>query len=131
MARATLLQSWESYRPTKTQAFWVAAGAVVLTLIIGFGPAGWTTPGAASRLADDAATQARQDLAVAVCVEHFMKAGDARKRLSALRNESIYRRGELVAASGWATMPDRKEPNSAVAHICADRLGELKPPPPV
>jgi hypothetical protein len=33
-----------------------------------------------------------------------------------------------VAKGGWATMPDRKEPNSIVATMCAAQLAERKPP---
>ena len=121
----TLMQRWEDYRPTKTQAFFVAAGAVVLALLIGFGPADWKTAKASDEMVADAAMQARQELAAAVCVDHFMKAAEPDKRLVALRNEDVYRRGEFIAAKGWATMPDRKEPNAAVADLCAERLAAL------
>jgi hypothetical protein len=129
MPNETLSQRWEDYRPTKTQTFWIAAGAVALTLIAGFGFGDWKTGTRADQMVADAATQARQQLAAAVCVDHFMKAADAGKRLDALRNETVYRRGDFIAEKGWATMPDRKEPNGAVAYMCAERLGSLKPPP--
>jgi hypothetical protein len=32
----------------------------------------------------------------------------------------------MVAKGGWATMPDRKEPNSVVATLCAGKLAELE-----
>jgi hypothetical protein len=125
MPQESLSQKWEDYRPTKTQTFWIAVGAVVLTLIAGFGFGDWKTGNLANQMVADAATQARQELAAAVCVDHFMKAAEASKRLEALRNETVYRRGDFIAEKGWATMPDRKEPNSAVANICADRLTQL------
>ena len=125
MRQETLIQRWEDYRPTKTHAFWVAAGAVVLTWAAGFGFAGWTTGKAADLRVKDAATEARQELAAAVCVDHFVNAAEPDKRLVALRNQDVYRRGEFIAAKGWATMPDRKAPNAAVADLCAERLGKL------
>ena len=42
-----IVQRWNEYRPTKEHAFWLAAGSVVATLVIGFGFAGWVTGGSA------------------------------------------------------------------------------------
>jgi len=121
-----LRQSWDDYRLTKTQAFWLAAGSVVATLIVGFGIAGWVTGGTAEQRVTEAATNARQELATAVCVEEFMAAENAKPRLAKLSDASWYDRSELVAKGGWATMPDRKEPNSTVAALCAGKLAELE-----
>lgn len=121
-------QRWEDYRPTKTHTFWIAAGCVVATLILGFGPGGWVSGGTAQKRIDEAATEARQKLATAVCVEEFMRAKDANARLARLMQAGWYERSEFVAKGGWATMPDRKEPNSAVATMCAAELAERKPP---
>jgi hypothetical protein len=121
-------QGWEDYRPTKTHAFWIAAASVAATLVLGFGPGGWVTGGSAQKSIADAETSARHELATAVCVEEFMRAGDAPARLAKIVEATWYERGDLVAKGGWATMPDRKEPNSAVARMCAARLAETKPP---
>jgi len=121
-------QGWEDYRPTKTHTFWIAAGCVAATLVLGFGPGGWVTGATAQKRIDEAATNARQELATAVCVEEFMRAKDATARLAKLVDTGWYERGELVAKGGWATMPDRKEPNSVVATMCAAQLAETKPP---
>lgn len=119
-----LIQRWEDFRPTKVQAFWTAVICVVATLIIGFGPAGWVTGGTAQALADETAATKYQGLAAAVCAEEFMRAADARKRLTKLKELQWYERDDLVAAGGWATMPGENEANTVVAEICANSLAE-------
>lgn len=123
----TLRQRWQDYQPTKTQAFWFAAACVAAALVLGFGPGGWVSAGTAQKRVDEAATSSRQQLAAAVCAEEFMSAKNAAAQLAKLVKAGWYQRGELVAQGGWATMPDRKEPNSDVATMCADRLAEKAP----
>jgi hypothetical protein len=127
----TLRQRWDDYRLTKTQAFWLAAGAVVATLIVGFAGAGWVTAGSAQKMVSEAATNSRHELATAICVEEFMAAADAKARLAKLSDASWYNRSEIVAMGGFATMPDRKEPNSVVATLCAGKLSELETKPKI
>jgi hypothetical protein len=121
-----LRQRWDELRLTKAQAFWLAAASVVATLIIGFGAAGWVTGGSAEKRVSEAAANARQELATAICVQEFMAAADAKGRLAKLGEATWYDRGEMIAKGGWATMPDRKEPNSVVATLCAEKLAEKK-----
>src|SRR5688500_16736454 len=104
MSTPTMVQGWREFRPTKGQAFALAAGAAFLLLVIGFGPAGWVTGARAQEMVREAATQARIDLAVAICVDEFMHAADAKKQLSGLKSASWYDRAGLLANSGWATM---------------------------
>lgn len=120
----TLRRRWNEYRPSKTEAFWTAVGAVAATLVIGFGFAGWVTGGSAETMASTAAMEARQKLATAICVAQFMEAKDAKARLAQLKKAEWYQRDEIVAGNGWATMPDRKEPNNVVAEMCATQLLE-------
>ncbi|HYD57435.1 MAG TPA: hypothetical protein VEB41_11055 [Burkholderiales bacterium] len=124
MANA-LLARWEEFRPTKTQAFWLAAGCVAATLALGFGPGGWVTGATAQKQVAKAAEDARHELAAAICVDEFMAAAGARDRLASLQKLTWYARSEKIAQAGWATMPDRKEPNTTVAIACASRLSEL------
>jgi hypothetical protein len=119
-------QRWEVYQPSKTQAFWFAVAAVVGMLIAGFGFAGWVTAGTAQQRVDDAALAARHELAAAVCVEEFMGLKEAQARLVTLKDSGYWDRSEFVAKGGWATMPDRKEPNRVVASMCAARLSEVQ-----
>jgi hypothetical protein len=119
-----LSQRWVEYRPSKTEAFWTAFGCVVATLVIGFGFAGWVTAGTAEEMAQAAADNARHNLAAAICVDEFMQAKDAKTRLANLKKADWFQRDEIVAGNGWATMPDRKEPNTLVAEMCATKLLE-------
>jgi hypothetical protein len=121
-----LRQRWDEYQLSKVQAFWLAIGSVVATLIVGFGMAGWVTGGTAEQRVSEAATTSRQELATAICVDEFMAAANPGPRLAKLNEASWYDRGELIAKGGWATMPDRREPNSVVATLCASKLAELK-----
>jgi hypothetical protein len=113
------------YRPTKTEAAWFGAGCVAAMLIVGFGFGGWVTGAKAEQRVAEAAANARHELAAAVCVEEFMAAKNAGATLAKLKQAGWYDRGELVAKGGWATMPDRKEPNSTVASLCAAKLAEM------
>ncbi len=120
-----LSAKWEKFQPSKTQAFWFAVGCVVATLIAGFGYAGWVTGGTAKKQLEAASASSRHQLATAICVEKFMRTADASKRLQKLKDATWYDRDDVVAAGGWATMPDRKEPNTTVAELCAGKLAEI------
>jgi hypothetical protein len=122
----TLNERWRAFRPSKTQALWFGAACIAATLALGFGAAGWVTGGTAEELRAKAADDARAELAAAVCVDEFMQADGSKARLAALGQLSWYERSERVASDGWATMPDRKEPNTVVAIMCATRLTEPK-----
>jgi hypothetical protein len=119
-----LLIRWNEYRPTKEQTLWITLAAVVATLVIGFGMAGWVTGGTAQERADEAAAAAHHQLAAAVCAEHFLRAADAQARLAKLQALQWWERDDHVAQAGWATMPGEKEPNGAVAEMCAQRLSD-------
>ena len=119
-----IVQRWNEYRPTKEHAFWLAAGSVVATLVIGFGFAGWVTGGSAQKAADEAAAASHDKLAAAVCAAQFMRAADARARLAKLTALEWWERDDLVAAGGWATMPGEKEASGSVAEMCATRLAD-------
>ena len=121
----SLQNRWNDFRPSKAQTFWFAAGCVAATLALGFGPGGWVTASHAGAQAAKAAEQARYELAAAVCVEEFMAAADAKARLASLHELSWYARSEKISESGWATMPDRKAPNTQVAIMCATQLSEM------
>jgi hypothetical protein len=118
-------RKWDEFRPTKTQAFWFGAGCVAATLALGFGWAGWVTGGTAEKARIEAAETARHELATAICVDEFLATKDAKARLAKLRDTGWYERTDLVTEGGWATMPDREEPNRTVAMMCAAKLAEM------
>ena len=125
---SALCNDWQQFRPTKVQALWAVVGAVAATLIGGFGFAGWMSAAKAEQLAAEAAQTARTELAVKVCVDEFMHAADAKGRLAKLRSTEFFRRSDLVATAGYATMPGDKEPDSTVASRCAAALDEVSTP---
>jgi hypothetical protein len=124
----SLRERWEAYHPTKTHAFWVAGGAIAATLLIGFGPGRWVTSGTAQEMAAEAARNARQELAAAVCVEEFMGAANTGARLEQIKTATWFERDDLVTE--WATMPDEAQPSSVVASTCAAELAKLEAPGP-
>jgi hypothetical protein len=119
-----IMQRWSECQPAKEHLFWAVIIGIAATLIIGFGPGGWVTGGTAQERADEAAAASHNQLAAAVCAEHFMRAADARTRLAKLQALQWWERDEHVAKGGWATMPGEKEADSAVAQMCATRLSE-------
>ena len=66
------IQRWHDYQPTKTQALWMTATAVAVTLIIGFGLAGWVT--AAPLVTAVRAAQTPPDVLVKATSEEVLKA---------------------------------------------------------
>jgi hypothetical protein len=122
---SALYNDWQEFRPTKTQAFWAIVAAVAATLIGGFGFAGWMSAAKAERLASEAAQDARLELAVKVCVDDFMHAADVKNRLAKLKSTEFFRRSDVVATGGYATMPGEKEADSTVAARCAAALDEV------
>ena len=127
MAASDVTQRVSDYRFTIPQMLWFGAGCVAVTLLVGFAAAGWVTGGAAKQQADMAAATARTELGAAACVEDFMQASDAGKRLASLTEAAWYLREKLVSDAGFATLPGSKTADSAVAAQCAMQLSELDP----
>ena len=119
-----ILDSLGGYRLTLAQGFWLGAACIVATMIVGFGIFGWVSGGKAVQMKDEAAASSRHALAMAICVDRFMHAENSGARLQKLKDAAWHERDKLIAASGWATMPDRKEPNDVVATMCASQLLE-------
>ena len=124
-AKQSLSRRWEAYRPGKSLLFWSCAASVAATIVVGFTWGGWTTGGTAQAMAKEAATEARQELAAAVCVDRFTTGSDATAQLATLRGMgNSWDRGTFVEKGGWAVMPGPKaaETASKVARLCADQL---------
>lgn len=127
MAASDISQRVLDYRFTIPQMFWFGAGCVAVTLLVGFGMVGWVTGGSAKQQAEVAAVTARTELGVSLCVDDFMQARDAGKRLASLQEAQWYLREKLVSDGGFATLPGSKTADSAVAAQCAMKLSELDP----
>jgi hypothetical protein len=124
----SMSQRFADYRPSKTVLFWSCAGCVVATMILGFTWGGWVTGGTAGELAEDAATQARAQVAATVCVEKFMATDDAHPQLASLKEiRSSWQREDFVEEGGWATVAGKDYDDAA--ELCAERLIDMEPPP--
>ena len=58
-----LKQRWEEFRPSKTMTFWSCVACIGLTILVGFAWGGWVTGGTSKEMAQDAAADARAQLA--------------------------------------------------------------------
>jgi hypothetical protein len=127
VAKQSLRERWEDYQASKTVVFWACAVCIVATLFIGFTWGGWVTGSTAGRMAAQAATDARADLAAAVCVSRFEAGSDAATNLATLKASDSWNRGDYLEKGGWATLAGMKEPVDGAANLCAQRLIEPAP----
>ena len=125
---ASLSHRFEDYQPSKTALFWACAGCIAATMILGFTWGGWVTGGTAEEMVEEAAEQARAEVAAAVCVEKFMEAGDARPQLASLKEIGrSWDREDFIEEGGWAMVGDQEYDDAA--ELCAEKLMEMELPP--
>ena len=122
MSNNSLSRRWAAYRPSKAGWFWSCVGASVATIIVGFAWGGWATGGTATRMAADAAHDARAQLAAASCVVRFNQGPEASPQLAALKNAQSYQRSDMLAKNGWVTIAGDNDPVAGAADICAQKL---------
>ena len=123
-----LKEKFSSYQPSKTIWFWSTAATAALTMFVGFTWGGWVTGGAAADRAETAAAGAVAELAADICVERFLAAGDAQIQLTALREESSFRRNGFVEDGGWVTFAGAEKPVKGAGKLCADLLMDAEVP---
>ncbi len=121
----SLGDKFRDFRASKMTLFWSCAGCVVATMVVGFTWGGWVTGGTAQDRADKAAEQAVAALAADICFKRYLASPDARTNLTALNEESVYRRNGVLEDGGWVTFADREEPIDGAAKLCAERLAEV------
>ena len=61
---------------------------------------------------------------VPVCVEQSKQDPNVIATLASLKDETSYKRGEMLMKTGWATMPGSADPDKNVAKACMDKLAE-------
>lgn len=115
-------QKWSLAKPTKTMTFWIAIGAIVLTLVLGFTRGGWTTSATAAKLAETSAESAVVARLAPICVAQFNADSQSATKLEELKVASSFQRATFVQDQGWATMPGETEPDNRVARECATQL---------
>lgn len=122
------IQQFRSYSPTKGTLVVACLAAVGLTMLVGFTWGGWVTEGTATERVNEAVTQARAELASAVCVGRFLAATDARKRLEELKATNSWEQDDLIEKAGWSTPPGIDAPVEDAAGLCATQLAEMTLP---
>lgn len=107
---------------------WSAAGGAVACAVVGFTWGGWVTGGSAEKAQIAAAHDAVVVALAPICVERFRGQSDAAVKIAELTKASSWDRGNVVAKSGYATMPGSKNADSDVARACGEILAN--PPTP-
>ncbi len=103
-------------------AFWgVVVGALGI-MIIGFSWWGWVLGSTAERMAKERADGAVTAVLVPICVERFMGQADAAAKLTEFQRGASWQQSQLIEKGGWATATGNKDPNAAVARVCAQQL---------
>jgi hypothetical protein len=107
-------------------AFWgVVVGALGI-MILGFAWWGWVLGSTAERMAKERADGAVTAVLVPVCVERFMAQANAAAKLAAFQKRVTWQQSQFIEKGGWATATGSKDPNSAVARVCAQQLANSK-----
>jgi len=106
--------------------FWgVVVGALGI-MILGFAWWGWVLGSTAERMAKARADEAVTAMLVPICVEKFMGQADAAMKLTEFQHSAAWQQSQLIERGGWATATGSKDPNAAVARLCAQQLVNRK-----
>src|SRR2546427_9381393 len=114
----------KKYPSLKPGIWGVVIGAAAIS-VIGFTSFGWTLGSTADRMAKERAQTAVVGVLAPICVEKFQHQADAATKLIEFKKGSSWDRRSIIEKGGWATMAGSDAPNSAVACVCAERLGAL------
>jgi hypothetical protein len=117
-----LRRRWGKAKLTKATTFWIAVGAIVLTLILGFTRGGWTTGGSATRMAELSANSAVIARLAPICVAQFNADSQRDVKFEELKALSSFKRTGFVEEQGWATMPGEPTPDKGVISECTKQL---------
>jgi hypothetical protein len=115
-------QRWDKAKLKKSVVFWIAIGAIILTIFLGFSRGGWTTGGSAEEMAEKSAQSAVVARLAPICVAQFNADGQGAVKLEELKAINSYQRAGYVKDQGWATMPGESAPDNRVAAACANQL---------
>jgi len=106
--------------------FWgIVVGAVGI-MILGFAWGGWVLGSTAERMAKDHADSAVTAVLVPICVDRFMGQADAAVKLAEFQRSAAWQQSQVIEKGGWATATGSKDPNAAVARVCAQQLANSK-----
>lgn len=122
-----IVQKWKEYQPTKTTLAWTAAGASILTMIVGFTWGGWVTGSTARSMAEDAAQASHAQLAAAICAENFRPVDGAHAQLAEMAEMASFTRTRHVQDAAWSVLPDGGRLSRDAASLCAERIVAIDP----
>jgi hypothetical protein len=77
-------------------------------------------------MATDRADGAVTAILVPICVERSMGQVDAAAQLAAFQRSDSWQQRHVIEQGGWATATGSKDPNAAVARMCAQQLANSK-----
>lgn len=107
---------------SRTRLIQGAIGGAIITMVAGFGFAGWTLGSTAENMAANRADAAVVAALTPICVNKFTQGNESAAKLVALKAVDSWKQDAFVAKGGWATFPGDKEPNRDVAEACAKIL---------
>lgn len=120
---ANIRQRWEKAKQSKSTTFWIAIGAIIITLYFGFSRGGWMLGSSAQTMANSAAQNAVVERLAPICVAQFNQDPLNADKLAELKVlTTTTRRTIYVKDQGWATMPGETNPDNRVAAECARQL---------
>jgi hypothetical protein len=120
--KASLSERWNHLEPSKKFVFWACVVCIALTIFVGFKWGGWVTGGTAREMAENAAAEARIEIAVASCMERFAGAADRGDRLAKLKATDSWMRGTYVEKAGWVTLAGMEKPVEDAGGRCAEAI---------
>ena len=100
------------------------AGAAV-TMIVGFGWAGWSLASTTQKQVESAQQASVVRVLAPICADKFQRSADAGANLKALNTADSWKRDEMIEKAGWTTFPG-SEPDRQVADACAKLLTQVK-----
>ncbi len=120
---ANIRKRWDKAKLTKSAAFWIATGAVALTLFLGFSWGGWMLGQSAQTMADRASEDAVVERLALICVAQFNQDPLSNEKLTEMKAlTTSTQRASYVKDQGWATIPGEASPDNRVATECAQQL---------
>lgn len=117
-----MMNKLDEYRPTKTVWFWSCAGAVVLTMVVGFTAGGWVTGGTAAEQIETSSENAVAKLAANICANRFLAAADAEYQVTQLKEVDSWKQDSFIEDGGWVTFANMKEPIDGAAQLCVEKV---------
>ncbi len=116
-------QRWDKAKLTKSATFWIAVGAILLTVYLGFAQAGWVTGGTALQMAERTSEEAVVARLAPICVAQFDQDFERDQKLAEFKEATTpTQRATFIKDQGWATMPGETDSDDKVARECAEQI---------